>query len=156
MRLNRLERKGDGNDRYRSIGRLDGRAVSEVVCASEFARGTADALDERTGDDGVCHLGRRARRDCDSRDYGVPAKVARALERHRRGDKRLVVLLKDDSGQSTVEFAIVTVGFLAVTAALAAMWRAFGDGVLVEHALAVASHHIQSVAAATLVDIFLY
>lgn len=47
-------------------------------------------------------------------------------------------------------------GFLAATVALAAMWRAFGGGILVEHALAVASHHVQSVAPATLVDVFLY
>ena len=55
-----------------------------------------------------------------------------------------------------VEFAVVTAGFLALTVALATLWHAFGDGLLVEHALAVASHHIQSVAPATITDIFLY
>ena len=71
--------------------------------------------------------------------------------------KRLVGgLVAGQRGQSTVEFAIVTAGFLAATVALSALWHAFGGGLLVEHALSVASHHIQSVAPATLVDIFLY
>ena len=51
---------------------------------------------------------------------------------------------------------MVTAGFLAATVALGAMWHAFGDGLLLEHALAVASHHVQAVAPAALVDIFLY
>lgn len=78
------------------------------------------------------------------------------MERDRRRHKRVVGILAGDSGQSTVEFAVIAAGFLSATVALAAMWRAFGGGILVEHALAVASHHIQSVAPVTLVDIFLY
>lgn len=78
------------------------------------------------------------------------------MERHSGRCKSVVGIVSGESGQSTVEFAVVTVGFLSATVALAAMWRAFGGGMLVEHALAVASHHIQSVAPATIVDIFLY
>lgn len=59
-------------------------------------------------------------------------------------------------GQSTVEFAVVTAAFLAVTSALVAWWHMLDGGLIVEHALAVASHHIQSVAPATIPDIFLY
>jgi len=55
-----------------------------------------------------------------------------------------------------VEFAVIAAGFLAVTVALMALWRALGDGLLVQHALAVASHHIQAVAPVTIVDVFLY
>jgi len=51
---------------------------------------------------------------------------------------------------------VVTVGFLAATAALGAVWHSVGDGLLVDHAVAVASHHLQAVAPATVVDIFLY
>ena len=50
----------------------------------------------------------------------------------------------------------MTAGTLAITVALMALWRALGDGLLVQHALAVASHHIQAVAPVTIVDIFLY
>lgn len=61
-----------------------------------------------------------------------------------------------DRGQATVEFAVVTAGFLAATVALSALWHVLGGGIVVEHATAVASHHIQLVAPATLADIFLY
>lgn len=37
-----------------------------------------------------------------------------------------------------------------------ALWRMLNDGLIIEHALAVASHHIQAVAPAAVVDIFLY
>lgn len=63
---------------------------------------------------------------------------------------------RSERGQSTVEFAVITAGFLAATVALSLLWHAFGDGLLVEHALAVASHHIQSVAPTAVADIFLY
>ena len=51
---------------------------------------------------------------------------------------------------------MITAGFLAATVALGTMWNAFGGGLLVEHALAVASHHVQAVAPTTIADIFLY
>ena len=60
------------------------------------------------------------------------------------------------SGQATVEFAVVTFGFLAATAALALLWHALSGGMVAEHAAAVASHHIQAIALATLPDIFLF
>lgn len=70
--------------------------------------------------------------------------------------RRVASALSRERGQSTVEFAVVTAGFLAATVALSALWHAFGDGMLVEHALAVASHHLQGVAPTTWADIFLY
>ena len=65
-------------------------------------------------------------------------------------------MVSSERGQSTVEFAVVTVAFLAVTVALSALWHLLADGAFVEHALAVASHHIQAVAPTTVSDIFLY
>ena len=78
------------------------------------------------------------------------------MGRDSRRGQQLVSRLADESGQSTVEFAIVTAGFLAAGVALSALWHALADGLLVEHALAVASHHIQAVAPATIADLFLY
>ena len=78
------------------------------------------------------------------------------MERHRRRHQRVVGVFAGEVGQATVEFAVVAVGLAAVVAALAAMWKAFGSGLLVQHALAVASHHVQAVAPATIADIFLY
>ena len=60
------------------------------------------------------------------------------------------------NGQSTVEFAIVAGGFMVVVIGLASMWRAASSGLFVEHALSVASHHLQQVIPAAIGDIFLY
>lgn len=78
------------------------------------------------------------------------------MERDCRRYKRAVAATRAERGQSTVEFAVVTAGFLSVTVALSLLWHAFGDGMLVEHALAVASHHIQAVLPTTVADIFFY
>lgn len=78
------------------------------------------------------------------------------MERHRRGNQRLVAAIAGERGQATVEYAVVAAGFLALTVALVTFWRMLDGGLLVEHALAVASHHIQAVAPTTVVDIFLY
>lgn len=61
-----------------------------------------------------------------------------------------------ESGQGTVEFVLVTVGFLAVVIGLGALWRVFGEGKVVEHALVSASHHIQLAAAGAAADILLF
>ncbi len=59
-------------------------------------------------------------------------------------------------GQSTVEFAVVLFGFLALTAALGVLWRSFQDGLLVSHALQSASHHLETVVPGVIADVFLY
>lgn len=66
-----------------------------------------------------------------------------------------LLLGKDASGQSTVEFAVVTAAVLAVVAGLGALWRAFEGGMFVEHAVASASHHVQG-ALGGLVDVFMF
>ena len=78
------------------------------------------------------------------------------MECHRRRNKRVVDALKDKRGQATVEFAIIMAGFLAITIALGALWHLLSSGLIINHALAVASHHVQTVAPVTIVDIFLY
>lgn len=99
-------------------------------------------LGERPGDDRICDPRRSSSGNRDHRNRSIQAAAAGALERYRRGDCRSV------KGQSTVEFAVVTAGFLAATVALGALWRTFADGLLVEHALAVTP--------VNLVDIFLF
>ena len=83
----------------------------------------------------------------------------RALIRRRDGATCVGVskqVSREKRGQATVEFAVVTAGFLAATVALGAMWHVIVDGVLVDHAVAVASHHLQVAAPTTITDIFLY
>lgn len=55
-----------------------------------------------------------------------------------------------------MEFAVITVGFIAIAAAFGALWKLFGEGKVVEHALISASHHIQMAAAGAVADILLY
>ena len=156
MRLKRRERKGDGNEGRRiDVGNIGG-GVAEMVGDRPYEGCNHPEVNEGAGNDRVRHFGWRARRDRDTGHHGVQAEAAGAMECYRRRHKRLVTANWDQMGQSTVEFAVVMAAFLAVTAALAVMWRAFEGGLLVEHALAVASHHIQSVAPVTIVDIFLY
>lgn len=96
-----------------------------------LSRPRALGFEEGPGHDRVRDLGRRAggdRHHCHSRVQTPPAG---ALDSDCRRNQRSV------RGQSTVEFAVVTAGFLAVAVALGALWRALADGLIVEHALTV-------------------
>ena len=62
----------------------------------------------------------------------------------------------NEEGQATVEFAIVAATFAVVVVAFSALWHVLGDGLLAQHALAGASHHVQGVMPAYLSDVFLY
>ncbi len=59
----------------------------------------------------------------------------------------------DDSGQATVEYAVVVAAFLSVVVALGAFGRILGGGLFVEHAVASASHHVAG-ATAAIIDVF--
>lgn len=59
-------------------------------------------------------------------------------------------------GQSSVEYAIVFAAFLAVVIGLGAMADLLGSGLILDHALQSASHHLKDVASAAWSDIFLY
>ncbi len=60
------------------------------------------------------------------------------------------------SGQSTVEYAIVLAAFLALVLGLGAMADLFQSGLVVEHALQSASHHLKNVATGAWADVLLY
>ena len=59
-------------------------------------------------------------------------------------------------GQSTVEFAVVTVGFLALALGIGALWRGVSGGMFVEHAISSASHHIGGASPQAAADMLLY
>lgn len=61
-----------------------------------------------------------------------------------------------NAGQSTVEYAVIFAGFLALVIGLGAVWRLFETGLVLEHALQSASHHLQQVAEGAWLDVFLY
>lgn len=59
-------------------------------------------------------------------------------------------------GQSTIEFALVCFAFISVIVALGVLWHLFEKGLFVEHALASASHHLQSVFSGVVGDVLLF
>jgi len=172
MRLRYEEGKGDKHGQGKICRRFCSLQVEEGVCVGDNAYARAGEVDERAGYHGVRHSRRGASRHRNFGDYGFPPETAGAMERHCGRNQRTLraanklqspvqrVYLPEKSdcsrGQSTVEFAVVMAGFLSLTVALGIMWRAFGGGIFVEHALAVASHHIQTAALVAVTDIFLY
>lgn len=62
----------------------------------------------------------------------------------------------DDCGQATVEFAVVLVAFISLLIAFGAIWDAIRDGLLIQHALQCASHHLASVSQGAWADVFSY
>lgn len=61
-----------------------------------------------------------------------------------------------DSGQATVEFAIVLAAFILVAVAYGALWDSLKDGLFVRHALQGASHHLQSTSQGAWGDVLAY
>ena len=174
MRLSREEWRGGRHANEREVLATDGGKSTGRLRLGDDAHARACEIDEGPRDDGVRHPGRRACRHRDPGNHAFQAQAAGTVDCHSRWNKRTIGLSCDDDcafgsrglkararlaekrGQSTVEFAIVMAGFLSLTVALAAMWRFLGSGAIVDHVLAVASHHIQTVAPVTITDIFLY
>lgn len=160
--------QGSGNNRVCHSGRrIGGDCNPGHSSVSAETSGTLGCDSERHG----AALARYMRRTalphtCDlmrviRKKRGLcPPEMSRAREKRskdRKGNKtRGLFSFMSSKGQATVEFAVVMVGFLAATAALGVVWRTVESGLLVEHAAAVASHHVQAVAPATVADIFLY
>ena len=59
----------------------------------------------------------------------------------------------DRSGQASVEYAVVLVGFLALIIALGALHSFLEDGALIEHALQSSSHAIERICSGTTNDV---
>lgn len=96
-------------------------------------------------------------RDRDFGNHGVSSQVARAVGCHRKRHKRTVIAGGgEELGQSTVEFAIVTAGFLSIVVAFGLLWKALDDGLFVGHALSSASHHVQEAMPGSTTDVLLY
>ena len=61
-----------------------------------------------------------------------------------------------ETGQSTVEYALISAAFLALIIGLGFLWRSVASGEFEDHAVLSASHHIQSSAVGGCVDVLLY
>lgn len=64
--------------------------------------------------------------------------------------------IENTEGQSTVEFALVGIAFMAMAIAFGVLWRALESGLFVDHALLSASHHLVGVSIGVVGDVFLY
>lgn len=60
-----------------------------------------------------------------------------------------------EKGQSTVEYALVMVTFLSLLLGIGSLWRVVSGGLLVDHAIACASHSVMGVVSGVLADAFL-
>ena len=159
-----------------AIAQVAGGMDRVPVGAGGFERGANETQVggfARPGNDGIRHLGGRFGGYRDFGYHAVPPEdsgaVGRDRERHqrfvmwraaqhaKRAAKRVVGrVYASEHGQSTIEFAIVTAGLLAVVMGISALWHAFDGGLFVRHALSCASHAINDVYFTTLFDLFLY
>lgn len=62
---------------------------------------------------------------------------------------------RSDSGQSTVEYALILGVFMVVIVGLGALLHVMDAGTFIDHALSAASHHVQE-SAAGVIDVFVY
>lgn len=63
---------------------------------------------------------------------------------------------RDDQGQSTLEYALVLISFLALVVALGAVWHAARDGRFVTLAVESASHSLSAGLVAVLQDVLAF
>lgn len=106
----------------------------------------------RPGNDGVRHPRRRFGGYRHPGHIGFSSQTAGALGCDSERDQRFVAV---DSGQAAVEYVVVLAGILCVVAGLGALGNAFESGLVLEHVLAAASHHVQG-SAGGLLDVFAY
>ena len=64
--------------------------------------------------------------------------------------------LRGCNGQATLEFALVCMAFMGIVFTLSVLWKVLQGGLFVDHALSSASHHLQSISAGVIGDVFLY
>lgn len=122
-------------------------AASLQLAASAFAQGVhvhrrGQALTRRAF----------ARRVSPSRMHGVLRHCAQGVW----PQTHIVCKRGSESGQGTIEYALVMFGFLSIVAGLGALWNMLGDGLLATHALVSASHHVQAVAPGAVADVFAF
>lgn len=67
----------------------------------------------------------------------------------------LLIGLRNDSGQSTVEYAVVAAALIAIVVALGALSGFLRDGALIQHVIASASHAVER-GVGGVVDVFCF
>lgn len=117
---------------------------------------------KRAGNHRIRHLSRCFGSNSHYCNYALSSKNSRTLDCHSRRHQFTLVfrqvgrVLKNENGQSTVEYALILAAFLAVLVAGGAAWNFLHEGTLVRHALMSASHHVQMTSLGSIADIFSY
>ena len=158
--------------------RLDREARLGIRDDALVLRQDEDDMQEGSRNDGVRHSGWRAGGDSYRCHYRVPAEDSGTVGCDCDGNQQFVGgavgtcalgsrgvrlrspclarRLTSESGQGTLEYALVMFGFLSIVAGLGALWNMLDGGLLVSHALASASHHVQAVTPGAVADVFAF
>ena len=135
--------------------------TSKRLCAL-FALTEKTAGRKRARNHRIRHLSRCFGGHSHHCNHAISSQDSRTLDRHRRRYQFTLIaqqirrVSKNESGQSTVEYALILAAFLAVIVAGGAAWNFLREGTLVQHALMSASHHVQMTSLGSIADIFSY
>lgn len=145
-----------------------GEALSIGVLGDESGIGSArkGRLRTRSRHHRICHLGRSSRSHRHHSDHDIPPQIAGTVGCDSSGDigtiatdrskdriGRFVALrdlvtdcvskLEVESGQGTVEYALILSACLAVVVGIGMLMGSIEDGVFVEHVVTAASHNVE-------------
>lgn len=147
-----LRRKEKENESFNQGGRTnpanDGESIGFDPSICEIRA--------RPRNNRIRYFSRCTGRHCNYCNHAVSSKTRRAVECHRRRYQWFVRQLHAEDGQSSVEFALITAGFLALIVTLGLLWHVFSDGLATQHVLSAASHHLKGIPAPNIADIFRY
>lgn len=148
------------DDRYETIAESIRYGVDELRLGVNKSLWNNE-IEFRPRNSRICRYRRDYCGDCDYSNCSIQGAFAGSLGQRQGkyqciGTARTEEKLIDDQGQSTVEFAVIAAGFAAITVALTAFWRMLDAGLIVQHALTAASHHLANVPAPNIADIFRY
>jgi hypothetical protein len=109
---------------------------NQICCEFEVEKNVR----KRSGHNGVRNIGWGFGCDCNFGNHCISSKITGVVGRHFVRHKQLI----GQSGQGTVEYAIVFCAVICVIAAVGTLSSSLQDGLFVEHAISAASHNVQS------------
>lgn len=113
-------------------------------------------LQKRTRHNRICHISWGFSSHSHGGHNVIQAKARRAMEWHCHWHKQSLKKLLQQDGQSSVEYAVISAGFLCILAAISYLLQLIKDGILLDQLLAAASHLLINVPAPNIADIFKY
>lgn len=148
----------------RKSGRNSHRKARFKCCHIALASRQGEGLMRKgAGNHGIRHPCGGSRCHRDTGNNGFQAEDSGAVGCNRVGNQQSVgkgasslLRLTSECGQGTVEYALIMAGLLSIIVGMGALLRLVDGGLLVEHALMSASHHVQAVTPGAVADVFMY